>query len=439
MEDGGSPDLILFLIFLVIEMLLYGFASAIQTLSISDLKERAEGGDQKAKKIEHIMEHPNYYINMVQFITILLHLVMGGFFLRYFEEIVSSVSDIDALLTAFIAGFILLSVLLIFGVMVPKKIAGHYSKQFVSIFIGPISILLFVVRPVTWIYDLVSTLIARLFGVNPKLSELDVTEEEIISMVNEGHEQGVLQESEAQMITNIFEFSDKDARDIMTHRSNMIGIEASTTLREAVDFMLEQSNSRYPVYIENIDHIIGILHFRDACKLLGNEKYEDRPIKSIKNLIREAKFIPETRSIDTLFHSMQTLKTHMVIVIDEYGQTSGLVAMEDILEEIVGNILDEYDEDETFIQEKGEDCYEIDGLTPLAELSESLGIDFSKEEFETLNGLLVAHLEHIPSEDDFFDMDYGGYNFKVLSVENRVIRNVLVTKLKETKEKEEGV
>ena len=173
----------------------------------------------------------------------------------------------------------------------------------------------------------------------------------------------MLQESEAQMITNIFEFTDKDAKDIMTHRSSIVGIEANTTLRDAVDFMLSEKNSRYPVYIDNIDHIIGIIHLKDACRVLEGGKNDNRPIKQIKDLIREARFIPETRNIDTLFRSMQSLKTHMVIVIDEYGQTTGLVAMEDILEEIVGNILDEYDEDETYIQEKGEDRYEIDGLT----------------------------------------------------------------------------
>ena len=254
-------------------------------------------------------------------------------------------------------------------------------------------------------------------------------------MVNEGHEQGVLQESEAQMITNIFEFTDKDAKDIMTHRSSIVGIEANTTLRDAVDFMLSEKNSRYPVYIDNIDHIIGIIHLKDACRVLEGGKNDSRPIKQIKDLIREARFIPETRNIDTLFRSMQSLKTHMVIVIDEYGQTTGLVAMEDILEEIVGNILDEYDEDETYIQEKGEDRYEIDGLTQLSDLSEKLDIDFSGEEFETLNGLLVAHMGHIPQEGDTFDMDYGGYNFKVMSVENKVIKTVLVTKL-DTKQEE---
>ncbi len=271
--------------------------------------------------------------------------------------------------------------------------------------------------------------LTRIFGGHQN----DEIEDEIISMVNEGHEQGVLQDSEAQMINNIFEFSDKEAKDIMTHRSNIVAIDGNITLQEAVTFMLNEKNSRYPVYIENIDHIIGIIHVKDAFKVLQEGKLNDKPVKSVKRIIREVKFIPETRNIDSLFRSMQALKNHIVIVIDEYGQTSGLIAMEDILEEIVGNILDEYDEDKELILEKGEDTYEIDGLTHLDELEERFGISFEEEEFETLNGFLISRLERIPNDDDLFDMDYGGYHFKVLSIENKVIKRVLVSKLKKEK------
>ena len=146
-------------------------------------------------------------------------------------------------------------------------------------------------------------------------------------------------------------------------------------------------------------------------------------------LVRNANFIPETRKIDVLFKTMQSLKTHFVIVIDEYGQTSGVLTMEDILEEIVGNIFDEYDVEETFIKPKGDDSYEIDGLTRLDELGETLGIDFSSCEHETLNGLMIAQLEHIPADNETFEMDFGGYNFKIMTVENKTIKRVLVSKI----------
>ena len=265
--------------------------------------------------------------------------------------------------------------------------------------------------------------------------ENNVIEDEILSMVNEGHETGVLQATEAKMINNIFEFSDKEAKDIMTNRSNIIGIDGNECLKDVVSFMLSEANSRYPVYIDNIDHIIGVLHLKDACRMLQDETKADKPVKSIKGLLRNANFIPETRKIDVLFKTMQSLKTHFVIVIDEYGQTSGVLTMEDILEEIVGNIFDEYDEEEAFIKSKGKDSYEIDGLTPLDELGETLDIDFSDLEFETLNGLMISKLEHIPAEHEDFEMDFNGYNFKILAVENKIIKRVLVSK-KPTKEGE---
>ena len=265
--------------------------------------------------------------------------------------------------------------------------------------------------------------------------ENNVIEDEILSMVNEGHETGVLQATEAKMINNIFEFSDKEAKDIMTNRSNIIGIDGNECLKDVVSFMLSEANSRYPVYIDNIDHIIGVLHLKDACRMLQDETKADKPVKSIKGLLRNANFIPETRKIDVLFKTMQSLKTHFVIVIDEYGQTSGVLTMEDILEEIVGNIFDEYDEEEAFIKSKGKDSYEIDGLTRLDELGDTLDIDFSDLEFETLNGLMISKLEHIPAEHEDFEMDFNGYNFKILAVENKIIKRVLVSK-KPTKEGE---
>ncbi len=260
----------------------------------------------------------------------------------------------------------------------------------------------------------------------------DVTEEEIKSMVTEGQEQGVILESEADMISNIFELSDKEAQDIMTNRNAMVAIDANMTLKEAVNFMMETNNSRFPVYLDDIDHIIGIMHIRDAMKKLSEETDEELPIRKIKGLLRQPKFVPETRNIDSLFRSMQSSKTQMVIVIDEYGQTAGLVSMEDILEEIVGNILDEYDEDENYIKptkNKGE--FIVDGMTPLEVLEKKFEISFEDSEFETINGYLISKLDRIPESDEEFDTSVEGYNFKILSVQNHMIQSVLMTKLPE--------
>lgn len=263
-------------------------------------------------------------------------------------------------------------------------------------------------------------------------------EEEIISMVNEGHEQGVLHETEAEMITNIFEFGDKEAKDIMTNRSNIVAIDKNMPLEEALDYMLNESKSRFPVYDENIDHIIGILHFRDAMRAhrtLGNASL---PVCGIEGLIRDAMFVPETKNIADLFRTMQKTKTQMVIVVGEYGQTLGLLAMEDILEEIVGNIMDEYDEEEAHIEEtENPDEYIIKGITRLEELEEKFGMSFGEQEFETLNGFLISKMDRIPEENEEFSVEADGYEFRVMSVENRMIQSVLVTKLKTRKDTEE--
>ena len=257
-------------------------------------------------------------------------------------------------------------------------------------------------------------------------------------MVSEGQEQGVIQESEADMISNIFEFSDKEAQDIMTNRNTMMAIDANMSLNDAVSFMLDTNNSRFPVYLDDIDHIIGIMHIRDAMKKLSDETDNELPIRKIKGLLRQPKFVPETRNIDSLFHSMQSSKTQMVIVIDEYGQTAGLLTMEDILEEIVGNILDEYDDDENFVRStRNIDEYEVDGKAPLEVLEKKFNIDFGETEFETINGYFISRLERIPEPDEEFDITIDGYNFKIQSVQNHMISSVLLTKLPEDSEPED--
>ncbi|MBR0172805.1 MAG: HlyC/CorC family transporter [Lachnospiraceae bacterium] len=268
-----------------------------------------------------------------------------------------------------------------------------------------------------------------LFGGKTEIPDKDVTEQEIRTLLTEGQEKGTVQDSEAKLIANIFEFSDKQAQDIMTHRGDIAAIDEQTTLSDAVHFMLEGNNSRFPVYRESIDHITGILHFRDAVQRHAAADANNLPIAGIGGLLRQAVFVPETRNIDALFRSMQASHTQMVIVIDEYGQTAGLVSMEDILEEIVGNILDEYDEVEAYIEETAnEDEFIIDGKTPLADLTERFGIGFGEEEVETLNGLMIAKLDRIPADDEQFDIDIGGYNFRILSVANHMIQSVLVKK-----------
>lgn len=270
----------------------------------------------------------------------------------------------------------------------------------------------------------------------------NVTEEDIKDMVNEGHEQGVLESSEAEMITNIFEFNDKEAGDIMTHRKNIVALDGSMSLREAAYFVLKEAkNSRYPVYGKDLDDIIGTVHMRDVLFHAENLQESRMEIANVPGVLRSAHFIPETRNINSLFKEMQSQKIHMEIVIDEYGQTAGIVTMEDILEKIVGNILDEYDVDEQYIVRGEGDALIMSGMTPLDEAQEELGIVFPEEDLEnydTINGLLISRLDRIPGDDEQPEIEYLGYRFCVLKVENKMIHSVRVTKLPQTLASEEN-
>ena len=250
---------------------------------------------------------------------------------------------------------------------------------------------------------------------------------------SEGHEQGVLEAREAEMITNIFELDDKDAGDIMTHRKNLVALDGSMTLKEAVNFILKEGyNSRYPVYEKDIDDITGILHMKDALIAAENGGNASVPICEIEGLLREAHFIPETRNIDSLFKEMQSQKIHMVIVVDEYGQTAGIVTMEDILEEIVGSIMDEYDVDEEFIAESEDGSYIVSGMTPLDEVAKTLDIEFEEDDYDsydTINGFLISRLDRIPQEGEQTEVEYQGYGFKILQVENKMIHTIRIQRL----------
>ena len=257
------------------------------------------------------------------------------------------------------------------------------------------------------------------------------TEEEILSMVNEGQEQGVILDSEAKMISRIMEFGDKEAQDVMTNRNNIHAFDANVTLKEAVEMIMNDHFSRFPVYEETIDHVIGFIYLKDAMRMQMHEKMNQMSIGSIRRLLRKPVFVPETKSIDSVFRMMQTSKTQMVVVIDEYGQTSGILTLEDILEEIVGNIQDEFDVDDKFVISAKQDGYIFSGTTPLEYIEDLLQIDLEQEEYETLNGFVIGKLEHIPEEGDVgFAFEVSGYDFSVLEVKNRMIQEVGIKRKK---------
>lgn len=417
MNDGSAAGIAAYVSLVVIFFIMYAVGEAIKNYSPSSSKEEEEISSFEAK-ILHIQDNPSRFIDTIQVMTTLMLFISGYYYINLLMNKKQGIILIVLLL------YLLLSV----GILLPKQIAKKYPTPILKLFLGIVQIFMVILFPLTWLIQKTVFLVEIVTGIHKKTMEPEVTEEEILAMVNEGQEQGVLPANEAEMINNIIELADKEARNIMTNRNNIAGLDANMKIKDALWEILNNDYSRYPVYEDNIDHIIGILHIKDLVRAQSENPKLNKTLKETPGLIRTATFVPETKMVDALFEEMQATKKQMVIVVDEYGQTSGLLAMEDILEEIVGNIQDEYDRESHMIQKNDkEQIYTIDGLTRLEDLSEEFGIDFGDSEFETINGLMTSLMEKIPEENDSFEYQFGEYVFKILSVENKVIKSIQVT------------
>lgn len=440
MDDGGSPTtgILIFVILIFLDFIIFGFIAAMQNLNESTIEKMAKEGNRRAGLLMKYTDKTDRYTHVCQLVILFTHMLLGflqvPLWKRYFLAEPENMWISVLVNIAIIAVLILL--VLILGIYTPEKVASRkpdiWALRLVRM-VHAVEILFF---PVIALTDAAANLLARIFGVDPLSDTDDVTEEEIISMVNEGHEQGMLLASEAEMIHNIFEFGDKEAKDIMTHRKNIIALDGTMTFRQTLEFIKENGYSRFPVYLSDIDNIVGVLHIKEALALSLEQSVHDMQIRDISGLVRDVDFIPETRNINTLFTAMQLKKTHMVIVVDEYGQTAGIVAMEDILEEIVGNIEDEHDEEETMIELETDGSYRMNGMADFSDVLEELEIipeDGEDDDFETLNGFLVSLIDKIPNDDEVFSTTAYGYLFEILSVENKMIKTVRVSKLPQEK------
>ncbi|MDO4272282.1 MAG: hemolysin family protein [Eubacteriales bacterium] len=435
MEDGSSMPLwgllILFLL-LWLNGILYGFAAAIQNLSENEVEKRAQEGDKKAALLKTLMEKPSQYVNAIPLIVTTSGICFGTFMVPWMVNAFRPyITHTPALVLVTVVCVILLASL---GILTFRRVGTFYPEKFAYRYLKIVNFVITMIYPLTVFVTWVAKLAAKPFGVDLDQTQDAVTEEEIISMVDEAHEQGVIEENEAEMIQNIISFNETEAKDIMTHRKNVVSFNEDILLQEMIEVMLEEGNSRYPVYGEDMDDILGVVHYKDALKFMTKNPWAKfKPLKEIPGLIRQAAFIPETRGIGDLFTTMQAKKLHMVIVVDEYGQTSGIVSMEDILEEIVGDILDEYDEDEITIRTQVDNSVIIDGLAYLEDVAEELNVDFGDLDFETLNGFLTSMLGHIPTGKDLDkELVANGYRFKILSLGNKTIDKVRAVKIKES-------
>ena len=437
MDDGNSwIGILLFAASVAVFYLIYGFGAAIQALNTSALEDERDEGNKKAAALLRIQEDPGKFVRTNQVVTCFFTLALGAFtlpqtagYIRRFLAVKLAMAPGLAAGLALAAAFFAVAFFLVcLGVIIPKHVAAKSPIRFCYKALSVVEWAIKLLSPFTWLISVAAFVVLKAVGIDIRSSNEKVTEEDIMYMVNEGHDQGVLEASEAEMITNIFEFDDKVASDIMTHRKNVVALESTMSLKETVDFIVkEANNSRFPVYEEDIDNIVGVLHMRDVLYFAEQEEYLDRPISQIDCLLRSAHFAPEAKNINALFKEMQSEKIHMEIVIDEYGQTAGIVTMEDILEEIVGNIMDEYDNEEPDIVVKENGSFQLSGMTPLDDVEDALEMEFDeddKDNFDTLNGFLISRLGHLPEDDEKGQVVFGGYRFSIVKAENKIIQTV---------------
>lgn len=451
MDTGADPGgILIFLLLLGIDIVTYGFSAAVRSWHPEEPEEESRENREREKKKSPQREKEEkrlakideegarglmVYVNAVSCVlNLLFGAVFGVYWTRHLAaalEAVLPVPQAALILGGIVSWLLLLLIVLTFGIRIPGALARKNPEAWILRCYPFYRLFRAVLTPIAWLSGVLSKGILRLFGVRDFSMREDVTEKELRSMVSDGQQQGVIEKTEAEMISNIFDFSDKEAGDIMTHRNDIRAVDATFSLREAIDYMLSQHNSRFPVYQDNIDNIRGILNLRDAVKYL-NQHPEDgaKRIGSISRILRTPIYVPETKDIDDLFRQMQKEKQQMVIVIDEYGQTSGIASMEDILEEIVGNIMDEYDIDEHHITATGnKNEFIVDGRTELSELTKVFGLRFEDERFETVNGFMMSMMDRVPQPGDKFSVEYQGFRFRILSVKERQVSKVMMTRI----------
>ena len=449
MDDGNSwIGIVLFAASVILFAVMYGFGAAVQALNTSALEDERDEGNKRAEKLLKIQEDPYLFIRTNQLATSILTLAMGAssllFVVRNLTALLgvrTKLPHLAAVGISYVAGLVGIAFLLTgLGIVIPKRIAAKSPIRFCYKVLPLVELVAKFLFPFAWLMDQFAYISLKAVGINIREKDDNVTEEDIMYMVNEGHEQGVLEASEAEMITNIFEFDDKVAADIMTHRTAVLALDGEITLKEALDFVVKEANySRFPVYEEDIDNIIGILHMRDMLHYTDSKEHLNTPIKKIKGLLRSPHFIPETKNINALFKEMQSQKIHIELVVDEYGQLAGIVTMEDILEEIVGNIYDEFDSEEPpEIVQLEDNLWRISGGAYVEDIAEALDLDLPEDiDYDTLGGMIFSCLRIIPADGSQFDVQVNGLNIHVEKMEDQRVESALVSKILPEKEEEE--
>lgn len=384
-----SPNNLIQIIFLIVLLIGSAFFSASETalMSLSKIRIRymQDEGVKGAKLVSSLIENPNKLLSSIlvgnNVVNIAATSISTSLFIGLMGE--KGVALATAVMTVLV---------LIFGEITPKTIAANNSEKVSLLVSKPIKAIIFILRPIVWIFNIITNIIFKLFGITNKGAKSFITEEELKTMVNVSHEEGVLEMEEREIINNVFEFGDMQAKNAMVQRIDMVAIDMEDSYDEIIQVFKTEKLSRMPVYEETIDDIVGILNIKDII-FLSDEEIESF---DIKNYMREPFFTYEFKKITQLLEEMKLEKSQMAIVVDEYGGTSGLLTIEDLVEVIVGDIEDEYDEEEDEIQVIKEDEYIVDGSTKIGDVNELIGVNLESEEFDSIGGFIIGHLSRLP-------------------------------------------
>ena len=433
--DGNLWSQLLFIL-LLIGINAFFAASEIAILSVrqTKLKPLIEKANESAKIINKYLEEPSKFLATIQ-----VGITLAGFFASalsaktlvvYFGVLlkkskISFLYQFSDLIAFIFITAIVAYITLVLGELVPKRMALQKSDKIALFVARPMNLISKLAYPVVRLLTSTTNLVIRLMGGSIKYDSQQITEEEIRLMINVGEEKGVIQETETEMINSIFEFDDTIVKEVMTPRTDMIVVSINAEMEEILNVIVGEHYSRIPVYMDTIDNIIGILYVKD---LFGVIKKDGELEISLKDIIRDANFVSEYKKIDELFRDMQKSKNHIAIVIDEYGGTAGLITIEDLLEEIVGNIFDEYDDEVLEYEKIDDNTYIVNGMLSLDEVNHIMDTDLPEDEieFDTISGMVLSLSGKMPEVGD--EVEFDGIKFKIEEVEDKRITKIRITK-----------
>ena len=427
-------SLLVVVFFVLVNAFFSGTEMAVISLNDTKMRKLAEDGDKNAKRMLVFLDNPGTFLATIQVGVTIAGFLSSAFAASSFAGKLALLVDptgtktwAEPLFTVLIT-IVLSYFSLIFGELVPKRIAQNKPERWAYAAYGLVRFFGIMTKPFVKFLTASTNAILRLCKIDPNDNDKEVTEEEIRMMVDVGSESGNIEDTEREMIDNVFEFNDKEVSEVMTHRKKIIALPDDATYKEAVRVASEERYSRIPVYNGTIDDIVGILHIKD---LLGvsEETYD------LSELMRDPLIVHESRKISSLFEQMKKGGLQMAVIVDEYGGTMGICTIEDMLEELVGSITDEFDDEErqNLIKLSNGDLI-VSGDTTLSDLEGLLDIEFEEDEYDTIAGLVIQNLDRVPEEREKPIVTYKNLSIKVLHVEDRWISKVLIHKLPEETE-----